>query len=665
MKECPLNAFPVLLFSPILLALACESKPAPGTGSEVEAGATARLRVVHLGPDAPAIDAYVGSSVAVTDLSFTEESAVGEVPAGRIDIAVTAAGAELSTAVATLTDVILEEDRAYTAFAFGELAELQLNTIEDSKQGLASDRVRVRVVHAAAGVGTVDVYELTGGDGSVPLAENLRYGTLADPVDLPEEAFVVGIDVDADGQSDLHFEVPALSAGTIVNVFALADGADVFLLAQLDGQVTVRIDPSVTQLRVLHLSPDSPPVDAFVDGAMPSNFQTISFTESTRYTTLAAGNHSLDVSADGTVAGAVISAPSLPLDSDGKYTAIAIDSLEDISAIVFEDDATGLDEGKIRVRAIHAAPAVGQVDVLNVAADGTATALVSNVDFGEFSNPLDINAGAYTLGVDVDDDGAPEVYFELPELPAGTLANVYITQDADGDVFALAQLGGSTTAVVPLATSEVRVIHMSRDAPNVDVYADGGLVVSDLAYTETTGALIVPSGSYDLDVTVAGSSPDEAVIQVSDATFLPSRAYTVFAYGDLSPPSGFSDRGLRANIVEDYTEGLDETSDIRLQAIHVATIVTRGDLYSVTPSGNTLLVDDFGFGDAAITPDLPSSAYTVGFDAEANGVIDIDFDLPVLAPGNFANVFVAVDEADAVYVLVQTAGAGTIRVDPN
>jgi hypothetical protein len=633
--------------------------------SSEDSDATARVRVVHLGPDAPPVDVYIGTAAALTGLAFTEGSAAGEVPAGRVDFAVTAAAAPLSTAVATLGEVLLEEDRDYTIFAFGELSGLQLNTIEDDRQGLSSDHVRIRVVHAAAGVGNVDVYELPPGGAPVPLAENLRYGSLADPVDLPAVASVIGIDVDADGRSDLRFNVPALAPGTIANVFAVADGAEVFLLAQLDGSTTVRIDGSTTQLRVLHLSPDSPSVETFVDGTIPGDYQDIEFTESTAYTKLATGSHDLDVSADGTVAGAVISIGGLALDKDTRYTAVAIDTLDNISAILFEDTATGLSSGQIRVRAIHAAPGIGQVDLLNVGANGSLTPLVSNLDFGEFSNPLDLDAGAYTIGVDVDNDANPEVYFELPALSAGTLANIYVTQDAAGDIFALAQLDGATTAVVSLATSEIRLLHLSPDAPSVDAYANGGLIVSDLAYSESTDTITVPSGSYDLDVTVAGSPIGQAVIQVSDASFLPSRAYTIFAYGNINPPAQFPDRGLTAGIIEDDEEGLNAATDIRLQVIHVATIVTRGDVFSVAPEGNTLLIQDIGFGETEVTPDLPSSAYTVGFDAEANGVIDIDFDLPVLAPGNYANVFVAVDPTDEVYLLVQTMGAGTIRVDAN
>jgi hypothetical protein len=418
-------------------------------------------------------------------------------------------------------------------------------------------------------------------------------------------------------------------------------------------------DPTTTgaRVRVLHLSPDAPPIQALVDGAEPAGFGPIAFGESSGYAAVSTGAHELDVTADGTAAGSVLKVPGLQFES-GSYTAVALGKVAQIQALFFPDSPAGLAAGSIRVRAIHAAPSVGQVDVYAIDPEtGAPTELVKNVDFGDASAPLDVAAGAYTLGVDLDNDMKPEVYLELPGLEAGTLANVYVTEDEGGKVFALAQLDGATTAKVLPSTSELRVVHLSRDAPNVDVYANGAKVVTDLAYASSTDALVVPSGTYDVAVTATGAAIGTAVINAPGVTLAPGRAYTVAAYDDLS--------SIKPVVLEDTSAGLNKAADIRLQIVHVAPTVTRGDLFSVTPGGNTLLIDDIGFGEFSTTPDVPSSSYTVGFDAEANGVIDIAFDLPVLAPGSIANVFVATDAAEAVYLLVQTTGSGAIRVDPN
>ncbi|NIS32041.1 MAG: DUF4397 domain-containing protein, partial [Actinobacteria bacterium] len=69
------------------------------------------------------------------------------------------------------------------------------------------------------------------------------------------------------------FDIPGLASGTVANVFAVNDAEDdPFLLAQLRDGNTLRIDPSTRAIeegdvRVVHLSPDAPPVDVFINGA--------------------------------------------------------------------------------------------------------------------------------------------------------------------------------------------------------------------------------------------------------------------------------------------------------------------------------------------------------------------------------------------------------------
>ncbi len=56
------------------------------------------------------------------------------------------------------------------------------------------------------------------------------------------------------------------------------------------------------------------------------------------------------------------------------------------------------------------------------------------------------------------------------------------------------------------AMGYVRVLHTVPDAPNVDIYANDNLIVSDLAYSEYTDYLPVPEGTYKISVFPAGSS---------------------------------------------------------------------------------------------------------------------------------------------------------------
>ena len=579
------TAVPVAL---ICAALALSGCGDGMTGEPMPAGPTATVRVLHLSPDAPAVDAYVNRELkAVTGISFPSGTAVLKVPVGTASLQVTASGKPASQAVVELPALELAEGKDYTVYAFGKLAGLQLNALENDRTSLATNNVRVRVVHAADGVGTVNVFQLPATGSPVPIAENLRYGTAAAAVDLPPEAFTVGLDADGDRTPDLSFAVPALPKGTVVNVFAVLDASGApFLFAQLQGATTARIDPELAQLRVLHLSPNAPSVDAFVDGARPMGWQQLSFTQATPYAPVGAGTHRLDVGASASAP--VLTAPGLQLAGGRKYTAVAIGNASSLTALFFDDGASELAAGNIRLRAIHAAPSVGTVDLFTLGSNGAPAPLLADVPYGQVSSPLDVPAGAYTVGVDTTNDGNPELWFELPALAAGAVANVYVTQDSTGAVFALAQLAEGPTVRVDKATSKVRVMHLSRNAPNVDVYANGAKVVTNLAYAAGTPTLTVPSGAYDFAVTATGASISSAVINARGVKLLPGKAYTVAAYADLA--------NITAAVLEDDMAGINSATDIRLNVIHVAPTVTRGDLYAVLATGKLRLAPDIGFG---------------------------------------------------------------------
>jgi len=207
------------------------------------------------------------------------------------------------------------------------------------------------------------------------------------------------------------------------------------------------------EVRVLHLSSDAPAVDVYLnEGASPA-VTDLAFETGTAYVEVDAGTYQVDVTAAGSpLSSAVLTVPGLELMADGRYTAVAYDELASIKPLALEDDYSDLDSGAIRVRAIHTAPAVGQVDIWNIPVSGDPTPLVTDVDFGEVGLYADLPAGAYTLGFDVNDDAMPDVVFSLPSLPEGTVANVFAVSDG-GDVFLVAQLeDGSTVRIDPDAS---------------------------------------------------------------------------------------------------------------------------------------------------------------------------------------------------------------------
>ena len=81
-------------------------------------------------------------------------------------------------------------------------------------------------------------------------------------------------------------------------------------------------------------------------------------------------------------------------------------------------------------------------------------------------------------------------------------------------------------------TAQVRVAHLSPDAPAVDVYVNGSRAVSGAAFKDVTGYLPVPAGSVNLRVTPAGAT-SPAVIDAT-VSFNAGGSYTVAATGLLA-----------------------------------------------------------------------------------------------------------------------------------
>jgi hypothetical protein len=92
------------------------------------AGDTARVRVIHTSPDAPAVDiALAGGDVLIGELAFPNASDALEVPAGSYDLEVRPAG---TTDVALdLPGVALEAGMVYDVFAIGQLADGSLTVL--------------------------------------------------------------------------------------------------------------------------------------------------------------------------------------------------------------------------------------------------------------------------------------------------------------------------------------------------------------------------------------------------------------------------------------------------------------------------------------------------------------------------------------------------------
>ena len=180
----------------------------------------AQTRVIHLSPDAPAVDVSVNGAVAVEDAAYLDATGFLPVPAGDARFTVTPAN-QTSPVVIDAT-VPLGVGASYTVAATGFLADIQPLVLVDDRS--TSGQAKIRFVHASPDAPAVDV-ALTGGPvlfGNVPFRGASEY--------ISVDGGTYDLEVRVAGTQTVALSLPGtmLMGGTNYTVFAtglLADGS--------------------------------------------------------------------------------------------------------------------------------------------------------------------------------------------------------------------------------------------------------------------------------------------------------------------------------------------------------------------------------------------------------------------------------------------------------
>jgi hypothetical protein len=119
--------------------------------------------------------------------------------------------------------------------------------------------------------------------------------------------------------------------------------------------------------------------------------------------------------------------------------------------------------------------------------------------------------------------------------------------------------------------SHVRVFHASPDAPNVDVYVDGGVVLENVPYTAASDFLGVDAGSRKITVTPTGSKT--AVID-AQLELVKDTDYMIVASGKVAQI---------APIVTTVDRSEPEDGNVRVRVLHAAPNAPSVDVYVTAP----------------------------------------------------------------------------------
>jgi hypothetical protein len=185
--------------------------------------------------------------------------------------------------------------------------------------------------------------------------------------------------------------------------------------------------------------------------------------------------------------------------------------------------------------------------------------------------------------------------------------------------------------------AKVRVGHFSPDAPAVDVYANGGAILTEVPFGVLSDYLEVPAGTYTIEVVAAGADPaDGAVIGPVDLDFAAGTMTTVAATNALA--------SIEAQVLADEPAPKEGTAQVRV--VHYSADAPAVD---VAVDGGDVVVENLAYPGAAGYLDLPEGEYDL--EIRPTGTTDVAFDIDPLglAGGNSYTVFAIGSLADGSF----------------
>ncbi len=352
------------------------------------------LRAIHLSPDAPAVDVFLGDKRVVRKLNFRQDSAFVESLSSTRTIKVTPAD---STTTVVAADVNLPANKAVSVIALNKLASIEAAVIVDDGIAPTMGNSKLRILHASAGVPAVDVY-LTAPTAALPAEPAIKGITFKNsvpasgsaPLSIPAGDYRVRITLA--GKTDVVYDSGAfkIKAREDLVVAAIPPKADSPAQASPVDLLVVRtrgansllvsttssgtptmpgvtptmppVTPSVTltsSLRALHASPQAPAVDVLVDGAKAVS--ALTYSNLSDRAAVPEGARAVKINVAGTDT-TVLSA-TITVAKDSAYTAVAYDTPASLKALVLKDET----------KANPAVGARGYIRVVNLVSDVAGT----------------------------------------------------------------------------------------------------------------------------------------------------------------------------------------------------------------------------------------------------------------------------------------------------
>ncbi|MCB9435878.1 MAG: DUF4397 domain-containing protein [Anaerolineales bacterium] len=388
----------MLIIAVMALGLVAITAPAPVSAQGAE---TSQVRFVHGIPSAGAVDIYLNSNLIVAGANFGDATPHLALPVGDYELALRAAGSDAASTPllgGKLSLTALRQGIQQTVVFHGDISGLPTYTlIEDVVNPSQLGQARLHVIHAASGVGSVDLF----GTNGAPITQGLTFDVPAGTVNIPVSSWDLVL-INSGGD----VENPLVSIGRVnfntntLYTFVVVGDAAAPRVLTLNTRLSA--DPAVSTVftQIGHGSTDAPTVDIYANdvkiiaGLNPG--------EVTQHLPLPAGEVALTVREAGAPPNSTPAAEAtLNLTSTtGAASVIAVGELSGgtFTFSVYESNIANIDPSKARIQVINTL-ALGSAS----ASLSNGTILSDNIAVFGASTPLDVTPGQYSLNAKIAD----------------------------------------------------------------------------------------------------------------------------------------------------------------------------------------------------------------------------------------------------------------------
>ena len=177
------------------------------------------------------------------------------------------------------------------------------------------------------------------------------------------------------------------------------------------------------------------------------------------------------------------------------------------------------------VRVFHAAPQAPNVDVYV-----NDQMVFSNLAFGDFTRYVYLDEGEYNVSVYLAGQKDRPVINQMVDVPSQQIFTIAATGNLDN--LGLLVIPDKVSKSPSPNYSSMRIIHLSPNAPAVDILVDGDTLFEDISFGEGTDYVDLNPGTYNVNVVL---NTDKSVVLPLKVTLNPDKIYTIYIIGN--PPS--------------------------------------------------------------------------------------------------------------------------------